>query len=127
MNRTVRVRPDGKISVPRKDDVVVAGMTADEAKRMLQNLYTDVCREPDITVTVREFNAKLDELQKAITTAPFGQARVIIVRPDGHISLPLVTDIGAEGLTVPELAESVNGVYSRLIPEMKVSVVSKRW
>jgi len=125
MNRTVRVRPDGKISVPRKDDVVVAGMTADEAKRMLQKVYADLLREPDITVTVREFNAKLDELQKAITTAPYGQARVITVRPDGHISLPLITDLNAASLTVPELNDSVNRMYGKLIPEMKVSVVLK--
>ena len=76
-------------------------------------------------MTVREFNVRLEELQKAITTAPYGQARVITVRPDGHISLPMVTDIGAEGYTVPELSAAVNGLYAKIIPEMKVSVVLK--
>ncbi len=92
---------------------------------MLQKVYADLLREPDITVTVREFNAKLDELQKAITTAPYGQARVITIRPDGHISLPLIADLNAASLTVPELNDSVNRMYSKLIPEMKVSVVLK--
>ena len=36
MNRTVRVRPDGKISIPRKDDVKVAGLTADETSNLLK-------------------------------------------------------------------------------------------
>jgi protein involved in polysaccharide export with SLBB domain len=125
MNRTVRVRPDGKISIPRKDDVMVAGLAVDDAKRMLQRAYTDLLRDPDITVTVREFNAKLEEIQKAITTAPFGQARVITVRPDGQVSLPLIQDVVAEGMTVPELSKMVNGLYTRLIPEMRVSVILK--
>jgi polysaccharide export outer membrane protein len=72
MNRTVRVRPDGKISIPRKDDISVAGMTADDVKRMLKRSYADLLKDPEITVTVRDFNGKLDEIQKAITTAPFG-------------------------------------------------------
>ncbi len=125
MNRSVRVRPDGRISIPRKDDVLVAGMTPDEVKRMLRKKYSDLLRDPDITVTVREFNAKLDELQKAITTAPYGQARVITIRPDGEVTLPLIGDLQAEGLTLPEINQTVNQAYSQVIPEMNVSVILK--
>lgn len=125
LNRTVRVRPDGKISIPRKDDVYVLGMTADEVKRTLKKIYSDLLRDPDITVTVREFNAKLDELQKTIATAPHGQARLVAVRPDGHISLPLISDLKAEGLTVPQLTETVNKLYANIIPNMNVSVILK--
>src|SRR5208283_3862796 len=112
MNRTVRVRPDGKISIPRKDDVSVVGMTADEVKRMLKRVYSDLLRDPDMTVSVREFNAKLDEIQKAVATAPNGQARLINVRPDGYISLPLVPELKAEGMTVPQLTKIVNQKYA---------------
>jgi polysaccharide export outer membrane protein len=125
MNRSVRVRPDGRIGIPRKDDVLVAGMTPDEVKRMLRSKYSDLLRDPDITVTVREFNAKLDELQKAITTAPYGQARVITIRPDGEITLPLLADLRAEGLTLPEINQAVNRAYAQVIPEMNVSVILK--
>ena len=111
MNRTVRVRPDGKISIPRKRDVSVAGMTPDQVSAMLRRAYSDLLKDPEITVTVREFGAKLDELQKAITTAPYGQARVVAIRPDGNISLPLITDMKAAGLTVPQLTEQTNRVY----------------
>ncbi|HMK33789.1 MAG TPA: polysaccharide biosynthesis/export family protein [Desulfomonilaceae bacterium] len=125
LNRTVRVRPDGKISIPRKDDVSVIGMTADDVKRMLKRTYADLLKDPDITVTVREFNAKLDELQKTLATAPNGQARVVAVRPDGHMSLPLIPDVKAEGLTVPQLTDNVNKLYSRIMPNMNVSVILK--
>ncbi len=125
LNRTVRVRPDGKISIPRKDDVTVAGLTPDEAKRMLKRVYSDLLKDPDITVTVREFNAKLDEIQKTIATAPNGQARLVTIRPDGHVSLPLIPDMKVEGLTVQQITDQVNRLYAKVIPNMDVSVLLK--
>lgn len=125
MNRTVRVRPDGKISIPRKNDVAVAGKTADEVKKNLTSVYADLLRDPEITVTVREFNTKMDELQRAMSQPTIGQARLITILPDGQISLPLVKDMRAEGLTVPEVARLANEEYHRIFPEMKVSVLLK--
>ncbi len=124
MNRTVRVRPDGRISIPRKNDVSVAGMTADQVKRMLERVYSDLLKNPDLTVTVREFDAKLEEIQKAVASGG-GQARLINVRPDGYISLPLATDVRAQGLTVPQLTRIVNQKYGRIVPDMRVSVLLK--
>ncbi len=125
LNRTLRVRPDGKISIPRKTDVLVAGLTPDQASSMLRETYSDLLKDPEITVTVREFNAKLDELQKAIATAPYGQARVSTIRPDGGLSLPYIPDVQAAGLTVPELTTKVNKGYAELISDMTVSVLLK--
>ncbi len=125
LNRTLRIRPDGKISIPRKPDVVVAGLTPDQASSMLRNLYSDLLKDPEITVTVREFNAKLDELQRAIATTTLGQARLSSIRPDGGISLPYVPDVQAAGLTVPQLTEKVNKLYADLISDMTVSVLLK--
>ncbi len=125
LNRTVRVRPDGRISIPRKKDVMVAGLTADQVSDMLKKTYADLLKDPEITVTVREFNAKLDELQKAIATAPYGQARVVAVRPDGNISLPYIPDVRAAGKTIPELTKEVNQQYSSIISDMQVSVLLK--
>ncbi|MFH0821195.1 MAG: polysaccharide biosynthesis/export family protein, partial [Pseudomonadota bacterium] len=92
-NRTVRVRPDGKISLPRKPELKIAGLTADQVKEKLQAIYSDLFKDPEITITVREFNARLTEIQKAIATAPFGQAREIRIRPDGFVSLPLIPNL----------------------------------
>jgi len=125
LNRTVRVRPDGRIGIPRKKDVMVAGLTADQISDMLKKTYADLLKDPEITVTVREFNAKLDELQKAIATAPYGQARVVAVRPDGNISLPYIPDVRALGKTIPDLTKEVNQQYAHLISDMQVSVLLK--
>jgi polysaccharide export outer membrane protein len=125
MNRTVRVRPDGKISVPRKEDTAAAGLSADELRKKLVDMYSDILKQPEITVTVREYNARLAELQKAISTAPNGQARVITVQPDGNISLPLISEVRAEGKSVPDLTKETNQRYSKLIGDMQVSVILK--
>lgn len=125
LNRSVRVRPDGKISIPRKEDVYVAGMTADQVSKTLKKVYSDLLKDPEITVSVREFNAKLDEIQRAISTAPNGQARVVTIAPDGHIALPLITDIKADGISLPELTKEVNKLYANVLPDMRVSVILK--
>jgi polysaccharide biosynthesis/export protein PslD len=123
MNRTVRVRPDGRISIPRKKDVSVAGMTPDQVSAMLKQVYSDLLKDPEITITVREFGAKLDELQKALATAPYGQARLVTIRPDGRISVPMIADVQAAGQTVPQLTETLNKSYQHLISDMNISVL----
>jgi len=123
LNRTVRVRPDGRISIPRKNDVSVAGMTADETKQMLTKLYSDLLRDPEITVNVREFNTQIDELQKAMSASPVGQARLTTILPDGQVSLPMLQNVSAGGMTVSQFSRKVNDLYKRTFPEMKVSML----
>jgi polysaccharide export outer membrane protein len=50
-------------------------------------------------------------------------SRVIPVRPDGMISLPLVNDIRAAGLTPIELRQQVTQRLSEFIPSPEVSVI----
>lgn len=123
LNRTVRVRPDGNIGVPRKKDLRVAGLTADEVSSLLTRTYSDLFKDPEVSVNVREFNVKLDELQRALATAPNGQARLVTVRPDGRVSLPLVNEVAAVGKTIPELNSIINKRYSEIMPEINVSVL----
>ncbi|HZS03656.1 MAG TPA: polysaccharide biosynthesis/export family protein [Blastocatellia bacterium] len=49
----------------------------------------------------------------------------VVVRPDGYISLQMVSDIKAEGLTIPELKKAIEEAYSEqlLKPEISVSLV----
>ncbi len=49
----------------------------------------------------------------------------VIVRPDGYISLQMVDDLRAEGLTVTELRKAIEAAYSEqlLKPEISVSLV----
>jgi polysaccharide export outer membrane protein len=50
-------------------------------------------------------------------------SRVVPVRPDGMISLPLVNDIRASGLTPIELRQQVTQRLAEFIPSPEVSVI----
>ena len=50
----------------------------------------------------------------------------VVVRPDGKISLPLVNDIQAGGLTPSQLRESVNTLALRYMEEPGVTVIVKQ-
>ena len=50
-------------------------------------------------------------------------SRVVPVRPDGMISLPLVNDIRAEGLTAVELRQAITQRLSEYVPSPEVSVM----
>lgn len=49
----------------------------------------------------------------------------VVVRPDGFISLQMIDDIRAEGLTITELKKAIEAAYSEqlLKPEISVSLV----
>jgi len=50
----------------------------------------------------------------------------VVVRPDGKISLPLVNDIQAGGLTPSELRDAVNAAARRFVEDPSVTVVVKQ-
>lgn len=47
----------------------------------------------------------------------------VMVRPDGKISLPLIQDVQAEGLTAAELATVISGKLKAFIVDPQVSVI----
>jgi polysaccharide export outer membrane protein len=47
----------------------------------------------------------------------------VVVRPDGKISLPLVQDVQAEGLTATELAQIIHGKLESFIKDPQVAVI----
>ncbi|MHB8878821.1 MAG: polysaccharide biosynthesis/export family protein [Myxococcaceae bacterium] len=50
-------------------------------------------------------------------------SRVLPVRPDGFISMPMVGDVKAEGLTPLELAERLRGSLQAYVLDPKVTVI----
>lgn len=57
LNLTVRVRPDGRISMPLVNDVVVVGQTPDEIRQVLAKKLSQFIKEPNVTVIVEEINS----------------------------------------------------------------------
>lgn len=59
VEREMRVRPDGRISVFPVGDVIAAGRTPRELEAMLVQLLGAELRQPRVTVTVKEVTANL--------------------------------------------------------------------
>lgn len=47
----------------------------------------------------------------------------VIVRPDGHVSLQLVRDVKAEGLTIPAFTKVLTEAYGRELNNPQISIV----
>ncbi len=125
LNRQVSIRSDGRISLPLVGDVYAAGLTSDELRDKLTRMYGGYVLNPRLTVYLVRFNVKIDELKRSITTAARGQSKIVPVRPDGRISLPLIGDVMAAGLTVPQLRADIIRRYKPLVENLDVTVIVK--
>ncbi len=56
-NETVRVRPDGRITLQKIGDLFVMGKTPEQLRDTVLQVYRKILKNPDITVFVREFGA----------------------------------------------------------------------
>jgi polysaccharide export outer membrane protein len=79
-----------------------------------------------VTVEVIGFNAKVEELKKAITTDARGQSRLVVVMPDGKISLPYLQDIPAAGLTAFELSQKLERQYKKFVNSISITAAVLR-
>ncbi len=57
LTRTVRVRPDGKITIPLVNDLDVNGMTPDEVRHVIAERLSKYVHEPNVPVIVEEINS----------------------------------------------------------------------
>lgn len=117
------VLPDGYINCMLIGRVRAVGETLDALQAQLTNAYKRYVKNVEPTVIVKEANKKIDELKKAITTAPRGQSRLMPVKPDGTIDLPYIGNVYAFGKTIPELRSTLNQEYVRNdLEEIEVTV-----
>jgi polysaccharide biosynthesis/export protein len=120
---TVMVRSDGKISLPMVGDVLVESLTPMELTKLLNQKFSKYIINPNVAVSLQEFNVKIEELKRAITTAPRGQSKIAPIAPDGRISLPIVGNMQAAGLTVPELEKVINDKYSKYVRNLQTTLI----
>lgn len=119
MDRTLNVRPDGRITIPYKGDHLAFGKTPEQLRAEIQSGYADLLREPTMTVSLIRYGASIRELKKAISTSTRGQSRLALIGPDGRIKLPLLPKgLLIAGKTIEQVADQVNEAYGGLIPGM---------
>lgn len=123
LNRTVLVRPDGKITLPYKGDFDVSGKTPEQAAKDIARGYADTYVDPVVTVTTNKFSTKIFDLQKAITNAPRGQAKRVPVSPAGKVHLPFLRGVKVAGLSLDEAELLINQLYKKEFGSLDVSLL----
>jgi len=56
LSRQATIRPDGKITLPLKGEVVAAGLTPAQFQESVVSLFRDLLKDPVVTVSVESFN-----------------------------------------------------------------------
>ena len=121
-NRTVLVRPDGRISLPGKNGIKVAGLSPEAAAALIKSTYDDVLIDPVVTIMLRKFRTVTDDFRELTQRADMGRVKVLAIEPDGKINLPMVPPVQAAGKTVAELAGNLTAAYHRQLATVSTSV-----
>ena len=122
-DQEVTVGGDGNIHCLLLGQVRAAGLSTNQLQDQLLRGYARYLRVPELTVVVKAANVKIEELKKAITTAPRGQSRLVPVKPDGTIDLPYVGEVMVAGRKVHEVKKILDGLYAESdLPEVEVTV-----
>ncbi len=90
LNETVKVRPDGRISLQLVQDVQAASLTPTELVSLLKKKYAAHIRDPEISVIVRSFDAN----------------RVYV---DGQVGRPGMVEM-SDGMTIMDAVASARGL-----------------
>lgn len=125
IDRELTIRPDGKVALPRVGEIDAAGITASMLRQRLVRKFSKVFKDPEVTLTIIQYNRAIDRLKKAITTAPRGQSKLTTIRPDGYITFPMLREIKAAGLSLPSLKKIVSAEYKAIIDNLTVSLILK--
>lgn len=78
------------------------------------------------TSAVAEYTVSVDDELKISVWQNPDLDQEVAVRPDGRISLPLIGDLVAEGLTISRLDEEITGRLSEFVRNPQVSVLIKK-
>jgi polysaccharide export outer membrane protein len=123
INKQVVIRPDGKITLARKGNIDAAGLTTGELSSNLARLYSDTFKKPSVIVSLVEFNQALNRFREAISSDARGQSKLVLIRPDGYISLPQISeDLEAAGVTLNQLKKEISSKYRKIFENLSVSV-----
>lgn len=122
LNVTQEVMPTGKIVLPYIGEISVLGKTASELTKELKEAYSSVLREPELYVTIPNFNVRIDQIREDLRTAPRGLSKLIYVRPDGVATFPLIGRQMVASKTIEQVNSIIQERYTDFMPGMKVDL-----
>jgi len=122
LNEEQRVRPDGNISLPYIGEYYVIDKTVREIQKDLRKRYARELQDPELYVTIPEFQDSIRELKKDLHTAPRGLSRLVTVRPDGRVTFPMVGEVDVAKKTIADINDMLNENYQNILPGLHVDL-----
>lgn len=118
LDEEVGIRPDGRISLPIVGEVMAAGRTPQELGRELTDAYG------------RSFGAAGDRyvlgIGEKISIKSFYHDKLnedVVIRPDGRISMQLVGEVQAAGVTPDQLVAAITQRLKKYVDSPEVAVI----
>lgn len=124
ISRSLRVRPDGRITLPIKGEIRAAGLTPVELSKKIRLLMADMLVKLDVTVSVEEFTGNAEAFMQSIKDADIAgaTAQTYRIAPDGRLYPPFIGGIKAAGKTLDDVRGKMNEVYEKDFKNVSVSV-----
>jgi len=119
IDRTVRIQPDGKISLPYIGVVDAANHNVAELAKSLGDQYRTMYVDPEVLVTLVSTGELLRDIRAAFRTAG---NRTTQVTDSGMVTLPQLGAFKAAGLKLTEVQDEINERYKRALPGFGVMV-----
>lgn len=116
ISTTIPVRPDGKISMPLVEDMVVVGKTPSELARDIEEVLATYIKSPSVNVIVSEFQGTFSGQVRVVGQAANPQA---VPYREGMTILDVLIEVGG-------LGEFAAGNRAKLMRNEEGSVVEYR-
>jgi polysaccharide biosynthesis/export protein len=129
LRRTLVVLPDGTITLPLVGSVQAAGLSVEQLRGDLDDVFKKYYNVPAITVTPIKVDTQLEDLRFTVAgrSGFGGQVLQGRVTPEGTIQLPAVGSVPAQGLTLDEFKVELAERFSETIEGIEVMpVLSQR-
>lgn len=122
LTNTQKIMPTGKIVLPYINEVYVLGKTINEVHDLLEEKYSKILLDPQVSVSVTNMDARIAQIRKDLHTAPRGLSKLVLVRPDGYATFPLIGDYFVAYKTLEMVNALIQEKYEKFLPGMKADL-----
>lgn len=129
ISRELVVQPDGSITAPLIGQVRASGLTIDQFRDRLEQLYLKFHKTPAISITPRILGigagAVREELRSTVDSRQGngGQSINVLVSPDGTVQLPAIRSVHVQGLTLEEVTTEIEARYQTIVDGIEVTAI----
>jgi len=123
LDRELVVQPDGTVTLRLLGQVVAAGRSTEDMRRLLEERYKRYYKVPAMTVTPLQVNTQLEDLRDTVDSrfGAGGQSQNAFVSPDGTVQLPAMGSVSVQGLALNETKMEVNARYEAVVHGIEVT------